>query len=102
MVREPLSSQAPTQYRAVHLIVYGMVQGVGFRYFTRTQAVRLGIAGWVRNRPDGTVEIWAEGPPDRLETLIKAVRRGPSYSRVDRVEATWSSPKGHRGFYIRS
>ncbi|MBN1260648.1 MAG: acylphosphatase [Anaerolineae bacterium] len=79
---------------AVSIVVYGIVQGVGFRYYTVNNAMRLGVAGWVRNQYDGTVEIWAEGPRERLEQLIVAVRRGPSYSRVDRLDTQWQLSTG--------
>jgi acylphosphatase len=76
---------------AVHLIVHGRVQGVGFRDFTRSTAQDLGIVGWVKNRWDGTVEIRAEGPKEKLERLVNAVRRGPSLAWVERVEEEWDT-----------
>ena len=79
---------------AVHAIVHGHVQGVGFRHFTRTTAQRLGIKGWVRNNPDGTVEIRAEGSRSDLENLVRAVKRGPSHSSVEQVDVEWEEPKG--------
>ena len=60
----------------------GKVQGVGFRWFVREQARRWGVRGWVRNRPDGTVEIAASGPEDSLKGLLAAVRRGPEGAAV--------------------
>lgn len=68
-----------------HVEVTGRVQGVGFREFTRTIAQRLGIAGWVRNRDDGAVEVAAAGNPSQIETLLAAVRRGPSGGNVQEV-----------------
>jgi acylphosphatase len=65
-----------------HVEVRGEVQGVGFRDFTRAIARRLGIAGWVRNREDGCVELAAAGEPDQIEALLAAVRRGPPQGRV--------------------
>ncbi len=65
--------------------VEGAVQGVGFRYFTWRQAVRLGIAGWVRNLPDGRVEVAAEGDPQRLAELEAELRRGPRMASVTKV-----------------
>ena len=67
--------------------VIGRVQGVGFREFTRTIAQRLGLAGWVRNRDDGCVELAASGNASQVEALLAAVRRGPSGGRVDEVRA---------------
>ena len=72
----------------VRLIVEGRVQGVWFRDSTRTQANNLGVNGWVRNRSDGSVEVLAEGSEDGVEKLIDWCHEGPSYARVDRVEAT--------------
>jgi acylphosphatase len=70
-----------------HVVVMGRVQGVGFREFTRTIAQRLGIAGWVRNRDDGGVELAAAGNPSQIETLLAAVRRGPAGGNVQEVRA---------------
>ena len=68
--------------RRLYVRVGGRVQGVGFRYFTRREARRLGLAGYVRNRPDGDVEMEAEGPAGQVDALAEAVRRGPPGSRV--------------------
>ncbi len=65
--------------------VEGRVQGVGFRHFVWQQARRLGLTGWVRNEPDGSVRVVAEGPPAALEALLTALRSGPPLARVDRV-----------------
>ena len=62
--------------------VTGRVQGVGFRWFVRQQARRWGVRGWVRNRPDGSVEIAAAGTPDALDGLLAAVHRGPPGAEV--------------------
>lgn len=72
--------------RVVRLHVRGRVQGVGFRDFVERTAARLGIAGWVRNRADGSVEAVAGGEPAEIEALIEACRRGPSAARVDSLE----------------
>lgn len=69
----------------IRYLVSGVVQGVGFRWFVLRQAERLGIVGWVRNLPDGRVEV-AAGEEGRLSELEKALRSGPSRSRVTDVE----------------
>lgn len=80
--------------KAVHAIVDGRVQGVGFRHFTRNTAQRLGIHGWVRNREDGTVEIQAEGADYRLRKFLKQVRKGPTHAWVQNVDVEWEEPQG--------
>ena len=68
-----------------HVIVRGRVQGVGFRAFVEDEAVRRKLAGWVRNRRDGTVEAVFSGPEKTVEEMIAACRKGPPGSRVDDV-----------------
>ena len=70
---------------AVHLAVQGRVQGVGFRWFVRVHARRLGLGGWVANRPDGTVEIAASGEEEKLAELRSKVARGPEGAEVSAV-----------------
>ena len=77
-----------------HWIVVGKVQGVGFRWFVREQARRWGVRGWVRNRPDGSVEIAASGADESLEGLLAAVRRGPEGAAVADVKPGASPPSG--------
>jgi acylphosphatase len=67
-------------------IIRGRVQGVGFRWFVMSEAERLQLGGYVRNLPDGSVEVVSEGPETSLETLESRLRRGPSHARVDDVE----------------
>jgi acylphosphatase len=74
------------QRKAIHVIVRGRVQGVGFRAFVEHQALSCGIEGWVRNRRDGTVEAVFAGDPASVEAIIAACRKGPLSSRVDDVE----------------
>jgi acylphosphatase len=65
-------------------------------------AQRVGVVGWVRNREDGTVEVYAEGTAKRLRQLISALNRGPTHAHVARVEVTWTTPAGEaRSFHIR-
>jgi len=68
------------------------VQGVGFRYFVRDLAARAGLAGWVANRPDGSVECVAQGPRPELERLLDALREGPPWADVSTVEVDWLPP----------
>ena len=70
----------------LHLILYGSVQGVGFRYFAQRAARAAGVrAGWVRNRPDGAVELEAEAESAALARFREHITRGPPHARVDRV-----------------
>jgi acylphosphatase len=66
----------------LHVRVTGVVQGVGFRWFVRERARRLGLAGWVRNLPDGSVEVLAEGPQGQLDLLEGELRKGPQGAQV--------------------
>lgn len=77
--------------KQVHLTVRGRVQGVFFRASAQREAKRLGLTGWVRNRPDGGVEVLAEGEEDELKELIGWANRGPSAARVERVDVRWRS-----------
>jgi acylphosphatase len=80
------------------VVVHGRVQGVFFRVETRDRARSLGLAGWVRNAPDGSVEAVFEGDRERIESMLTWCRRGPSLARVDEVEAEWEDPVGEQGF----
>jgi acylphosphatase len=84
-----------------HLWIRGVVQGVGFRLFAERAAAGLGLAGLARNRPDGRVEIMAEGPAAALEAFIAQMRRGPLGAAVDDVHIEWEPPRGLRGFRIQ-
>ena len=87
------SSEKPIQAR--RYVVHGRVQGVGFRWFVEREAHILGIAGWVRNNHDGTVEVMAQGTRDQLAGLHSRLREGPRAARVDSVEVSEeiASPK---------
>ncbi|GMO46300.1 MAG: acylphosphatase [Termitinemataceae bacterium] len=74
--------------------VFGVVQGVGFRYYTKDEASSLNISGWVRNNDDGTVEVHAEGAEQNLKMFLKWLQNGPSHARVDKVTCTWLPPSG--------
>jgi acylphosphatase len=82
-----------TVLTALHVVVGGRVQGVGFRYSCYTLARRLGLGGWVRNTPDGDVEVWLEGPAgERLDTMLEWLRQGPPSARVDRFRCDSVQP----------
>lgn len=74
--------------------VHGHVQGVGFRWWVRSQALELGLVGWARNAPDGRVEVVAEGPRDRCEALLGQLRGGRTPGRVDAVVDGFTPAKG--------
>jgi acylphosphatase len=85
---------------AVRFIVYGRVQGVGFRFFVEREARRLGLKGWVRNRQDGSVECLAIGASETLEQLHRKLREGPPAARVEQVSRSplSLSPSGMREY----
>jgi len=82
------------------VVVHGHVQGVFFRDATRRLAEREGVAGWVRNRPDGAVEAVFEGEPEAVERLIRFAREGPRGAQVERVDVAEEEPEGLRGFVV--
>ena len=84
-----------------HLIVSGMVQGVGFRYYTERLALSKQIKGWVRNLSDGTVEMVAQGNEDPLSAFIDEIRKGPGFSRVDEVNIQEQPLESFSNFKIR-
>jgi acylphosphatase len=86
---------------ARRVTVHGRVQGVFFREETRRRARRAGVAGWVRNTDEGTVEAWFEGDPDDVEVLVHYVHAGPSGAYVERVEVDEVEPQDLRGFDVR-
>ena len=83
------------------VIVHGRVQGVWFRDSTVAEAQRIGVAGWVRNLPNGTVEALFEGPSGAVEAAIRYCERGPTYAVVDRIEQFEEAPQGLTGFSAR-
>ncbi len=72
-----------------HVFISGFVQGVGFRHFIRSQARELGLTGWVKNVPDGSVEAAFQGPKEKIEEIIKHCKRGPFLSEVEKVDVKW-------------
>ncbi|HEX3237254.1 MAG TPA: acylphosphatase [Gaiellaceae bacterium] len=83
-----------------HVVIYGFVQGVGFRFGVERAANTRRVAGWVRNRPDGAVEAVFEGTPEDVEALVDFCRRGPRSAEVERVEVEVESAEGLAGFRV--
>jgi acylphosphatase len=89
-----------TEHLEAHVI--GRVQGVGFRHFTIQQARRLGVEGWVRNEPDGSVRVVAQGPAPALDVFLERLHRGPAGARVDAVDVDRTEASGTMsGFTLR-
>ena len=82
------------------VIVHGRVQGVGFRYSVARTAVTRSVAGWARNRPDGTLEAVFEGEPEAVDTLVRFCHEGPRGAEVERVEVVEEEPEGVQGFDV--
>lgn len=87
--------------KGVILKVYGRVQGVGFRFYTQKRALELKLNGFVRNKPNGSVYIEAEGPTKDIDEFIDWCQQGPEWARVDKLEKQYSNPVGHEGFVIK-
>jgi acylphosphatase len=85
-------SPAENATLARRFLIRGRVQGVGFRWFVEREAHILGIAGWVRNNHDGSVEVLAQGTRDQLSGLHSRLREGPRAARVDAVEVSDAAP----------
>jgi acylphosphatase len=83
------------------VLVYGFVQGVFFRDTVRQQALQRGVAGWVRNNRDGTVEAVFEGEPESVDRLVTLCQEGPRGARVDQVDVFDEAPEGLDGFAVR-
>jgi acylphosphatase len=83
------------------VMVHGHVHGVGFRVAVARAALSRGVAGWVRNRPDGTVEVVLEGELERLESVARFCEEGPRAAWVTQVETSVERPEGLRDFEIR-
>lgn len=81
--------------------VSGRVQGVFFRSSCQARAEALGLVGWVRNTPAGTVEVWAEGDPSRVDDLVRWCRAGPGHAQVDDVRVHDETPAAATGFRVR-
>ena len=86
--------------RAVQLQVSGRVQGVSFRWYAAREATRLGVTGWVRNEPDGSVLTHAEGADEAVEAFVAWCREGPPAARVETVDLSETEPSGATSFDI--
>jgi len=82
------------------VLISGRVQGVGFRFSTREEATRRGVAGWVKNRPDGRVEAVFEGTEAQVEGMIHWCHQGPRSAQPTGVEVHCETPEGLQGFEI--
>jgi acylphosphatase len=87
--------------KALHAFISGRVQGVGYRAFTRNKAKLLGLKGFVRNLPDGRVEVYAEGDREKLIGFLDYLKKGPFFAKVTDVKYQFSKPRGnHEDFVI--
>jgi acylphosphatase len=86
---------------AQRMIIRGRVQGVGFRWWARGEARRLGLSGWVRNRADGSVELLAIGPSGAIDALARDCRAGPDAADVTAIERETADDDGSVGFESR-
>lgn len=95
-------SQLNQRTRA-RVLVRGIVQGVNYRWFTQRRASELGLTGYVRNAPDGSVQVLVEGEREKIEQLLDALRVGPSAAVVESVNVEWHAPSGEfERFEVRS
>lgn len=83
------------------VVVRGRVQGVGFRWSATDEAGRLGLAGWVENRDDGTVEAVVEGEESAVEAMLAWLRHGPRAAHVTGIDVQDEQPEGLHGFGVR-
>jgi acylphosphatase len=81
----------------LHVTVRGRVQGVAFRYYTRRRALELGVYGWVRNMPDGSVEALLEGEQSAVQAIVEWCRTGPPAARVERIDIREEESDGEFG-----
>jgi acylphosphatase len=86
--------------KRIHLVVRGRVTGVYFRASAVREAKRLGLTGWVKNKPDGSVELVAEGEEDQVKDLLAWAQHGPATARVDRVDTRWRSYTGEFASFV--
>ncbi len=88
-------------FAQLHLNIRGRVHGVFYRVSARHEALRLGLTGWVRNCPDGSVELVAQGPRPLCEELLRYCHEGPPGARVDEIDVSWGEASGeYAGFDV--
>ncbi len=87
--------------KAVRVLLRGRVQGVGFRRSAADRAALLGVAGWVRNRGDGALELQVQGSPAAVDAMLAWLHDGPTFARVESLEVNSCEPDAHSGFRVR-
>ncbi len=87
--------------KSLQLHIYGRVQGVSFRYYTQQKARELGVRGFVKNMPDGSVYVEATGDEDQMDRFVEYCRQGPSMARVDQLKAETIQPVKEEMFFIK-
>ncbi len=87
--------------KAISIKVFGRVQGVGFRYYAQKKAMEFGVSGYVKNLPDGSVYIEAEGADYAVEQYLLWCEDGPAWARVTNLEKQWIPLRGHLSFEIQ-
>jgi acylphosphatase len=97
-----MSRDATVARVRAHVWVSGRVQGVFFRAYAEDEASFRNVAGWIRNAPDGRVEAVFEGAPASVDAMIRWCHRGSPASNVARVDVTWETVRGERGFRVRA
>lgn len=85
----------------LNIKIYGRVQGISFRWYTKRKAEALGIFGFARNEPDGSVYVEAEGEKKELDKFVGWLKKGPLFSKVERVAVDENETKGYNTFEIR-
>jgi acylphosphatase len=100
---DPSGGETMADKKALHIVVKGLVQGIGYRYFVQDTGRSMALCGWVRNRSNGDVEIEAFGDPDILERFIRSIRNDHPYARVDdmQIESITTGAKDYSGFKIK-
>ncbi len=91
MVAESRKKRLASTHRA-HIFYSGRVQGIGFRYTAEKLAADLGLVGWVKNLPDGRVEILCEGPKDRIELLLRDIQQSELAAYIKKTQCDWGKP----------